>query len=224
MAEKTKKQGTDPIELGQLAGEFGASNREDDGAVIDNGASNREDDDDDDINDDPFAEYEDEAEDDVKSKKDIIKELLASKRCKAYRGLTIKNVEYKIGNNNTYFSFTIKDAKVIGNASVNNANVIQKTNAFAIGSFAVRSTMFDDVKMSIFANDVLVDDKLVTKLLNGGKIDIIAHLVKAGEDYVNPFSSTDEGHIFTEDRIIHYVTGLTLGPVGEDYYRAYLSR
>lgn len=174
--------------------------------------------------DDPFAEFEDEAEDDVKSKKDIIKELLSSKRCKAYRGLTIKNVEHKIGNNNTYFNFTIRDAKIIGNASVNNVNVIQKTNAFAIGSFAVRSTMFDDVKMSIFANDVLVDDKLVTKLLNGGKIDIIAQLVKAKEEYVNPFSSNDEPHIFNEDRIIHYVTGLTLGPVGEDYYRAYLSR
>lgn len=225
MSKKTENQGTDPIELGQLAGEFGASNRKDDGAVIGDGASNREDDDDGDINDDdPFAEFEDKSEDDIKSKKDIIKELLSSKRCKAYRGLTIKNVEHKIGNNNTYFSFTIKDAKVIGNASVNNVNVIQKTNAFAIGSFAVRSTMFDDVKMSIFANDVLVDDKLVTKLLNGGKIDIIAHLVKAGEEYVNPFSSTDGGHVFTEDIIIHYVTGLTFGPVGEDYYRAYLNR
>lgn len=225
MTEKTKKQGTEPKDLVPPVGDFSASNHEDGNIVIDK-------DDDNDIDDgaviddgdDPFAEYEDEAEDDVKSKKDIIKELLSSKRCKAYRGLTIKNVEHKIGNNNTYFSFTIKDAKVIGNASVNNVNVIQKTNAFAIGSFAVRSTMFDDVKMSIFANDVLVDDKLVTKLLNGGKIDIIAHLVKAGEDYVNPFSSTDEGHVFTEDRIIHYVTGLTLGPVGEDYYRAYLSR
>lgn len=174
--------------------------------------------------DDPFAEYEDEVEDDVKSKKDIIKKLLASKRCKAYRGLTIKNVEHKIGNNNTYFSFTIKDAKIIGNASVNNVNVIQKTNVFAIGSFAVRSTMFDDVKMSIFANDILTDEKLVTKLLNGGKIDIIAQLVKAGENYVNPFSSTDEGNVFTEDRIIHYITAVTLGPVGEDYYREYIRK
>ena len=225
MAEKTKKQGTEPNDLVPPLGDFGTSNREDDGIVIGKDDNNDNDDDDGiDDDDDPFAEYEDESEDDVKSKKDIIKELLASKRCKAYRGLTIKNVEHKIGNNNTYFSFTIKDGKIIGNASVNNVNVIQKTNTFAIGSFAVRSTMFDDVKMSIFANDVLVDDKLVTKLLNGGKIDIIAQLVKAGEDYVNPFSSTDEGHIFTEDRIIHYVTGLTLGPVGEDYYRAYLSR
>ena len=166
---------------------------------------------------------EDEA-DDIKSKKDIIKELLASKRCKAYRGLNIKNVEHKIGNDNTYFCFTIRDAKIIGNASVNNINVIQKTNSFAIGSFSVRSIMFDDVKMSIFANDILTDDKLVTKLLNGGKVDVIAQLVKAGEEYINPFSRNDESHVFPEDRIIHYVTALTLGPVGEDYYRAYLSR
>ena len=221
MAEKTKKQGTEELEILQPAVETVDATVEtvDDSiedAVIEDAVI--------DDDDDPFAEYEDKSEDDAKSKNDIIKELLSSKRCKAYRGLTIKNVEHKIGNNNTYFNFIVKDAKVIGNASVNNVNVIQKTNAFAIGSFAVRSTMFDDVKMSIFANDVLVDDKLVTKLLNGGKIDIIAHLVKAGEEYVNPFSSTDEGHVFTEDRIIHYVTGLTLGPVGEDYYRAYLSR
>ena len=218
MAKKTKNQGTEPMELVQPAVEtFDETVQVDDDSIEDAVVEDV-------VVDDPFAEFEDEAEDDVKSKKDIIKELLASKRCKAYRGLTIKNVEHKIGNNNTYFSFTIKDAKIIGNASINNVNVIQKTNAFAIGSFAVRSTMFDDIKMSIFANDVLVDDKLVTKLLNGGKIDIIAQLVKAGDEYVNPFSSNDEPHIFTEDRIIHYVTELTLGPVGEDYYRAYLSR
>ena len=173
--------------------------------------------------DDPFADYEDEAEE-VKSKADIVKQLLASKRCKAFKGLTIKNVEHKIGNNNTYFCFTIRDAKIIGNASVNNVNIIKKTNSFAIGSFAVRSTMFDDVKMSIFANDILTDDKLITKLLNGGKVDIIAQLVKVGEEYINPFSDNNESHIFTEDRIIHYITRLTLGPVGEEYYRAYLSR
>lgn len=173
--------------------------------------------------DDPFAEYEDEA-DDIKSKKDIIKELLASKRCKAYRNLSIRNVEHKIGKNNTYFNFTINDAKVIGNATVNNANVIQKTNVFAIGSFAVRSTMFDTPKMSIFANDVLTDDKLAGDLLNGGKVDIIAQLVKAGEEYINPFSSSDEPHIFTEDRIVHYITALEFGPSGDDIYRESICR
>ena len=217
MAKKTKNQGTEPMELVQPAVETVDATVQVDDDSIDAIEDSIDDE------DDPFADYEDEA-DDIKSKKDIIKELLASKRCKAYRGLNIKNVEHKIGNNNTYFCFTIRDVKIIGNASVNNINVIQKTNSFAIGSFAVRSTMFDDVKMSIFANDILTDDKLVTKLLNGGKVDVIAQLVKAGEEYINPFSSNDESHVFAEDMIIHYVTALTLGPVGEDYYRAYLSR
>lgn len=179
----------------------------------------------DDLDDeDPFAEFEDEADDDVKSKKDIIKELLASRRCKLYHDLTIKSIEHKIGNNNTYFMLVIRDAKVIGNVNVNGVNVIQKTNNVAIGSFALRSTMFDDSKTSIFANDVLNDVKLCTKLFNGGKVDIIAQLVKAGEEYVNPFSSNDNPTIFPEDRIIHYITGITLGAVGEDYYNEYLRR
>lgn len=173
--------------------------------------------------DDPFAEYEDEA-DDVKSKKDIIKELLASKRCKAYRNLSIRNIEHRIGNNNTYFMFVINDAKIIGNAVVNNTNVIQKTNSFVIGSFAVRSTMFDNPKMSIFANDVLTDDKLAGDLFNGGKVDIIAQLVKSGEEYINPFSSNDESHIFTEDRIVHYITSLEFGPSGDDIYKESICR
>ena len=117
MAEKTKKQGTEELEILQPAVEFENTVQVDDDSIEDAVI---------DDDDDPFAEYENEAEDDVKSKKDVIKELLASKRCKAYRGLTIKNVEHKIGNNNTYFNFTIKDAKVIGNMSVNNANVIQE--------------------------------------------------------------------------------------------------
>ena len=168
-----------------------------------------------------------------RSTEEIIKELLASGRAKRFNGLTVKHVvagDPKEGNE-LLRTFVVKEF-VLG-------KVYDKTNKDAFGNpivrlgkthnvqssaYAITAVMKYDARLAIFAEEVVSNPTFANTLFAGAKIDVIVEYVSKHTDYVNPFSSNQQPTKFEEDKMIHHIVSLELGPVGEDLYRARLLR
>lgn len=168
-----------------------------------------------------------------RSTEEIIKELLASGRAKRFNGLTVKNVVAgdPKEDNELLRTFVVKEF-VLG-------KVYDKTNKDAFGkltvrlgkthnvqssAYAIAGVMKYDARLAIFAEEVISNPTFANILFAGSKIDVIIEYVPKHTDYVNPFSSGQKPTKFDEDKMIHYIVYLELGPAGEDLYRARLLR
>lgn len=168
-----------------------------------------------------------------RSIEEIIKELLASGRAKRFNGLTVKNVvagDPKEGNEllrtfvvkefvlGKVYDKTNKDA--FGNPTVR----LGKTHNVQSSAYAIAGAMKYDARLAIFAEEVISNPTFANTLFAGAKIDVIVEYVPKHTDYVNPFASNSQPTKFEEDKMIHHIVSLELGPVGEDLYRARLLR
>lgn len=178
---------------------------------------------------DVFSQFIDDDSSEVKSREDIIKELLASGTAKMLKGLTVRNVSATKFDNHTLLTFIVKEF-VIGDIR-DNENVdafgqpvvkLGKTHNVQTSSFAVAGVMKDFPKLAIFATDVVDKPQTANMLFAGSKIDVIMQYVAAGEEYTNPFASNAEPVVFERDKMIHHIVSLELGEVGQDMYRAQL--
>lgn len=178
---------------------------------------------------DIFSSFFEDEESAVKSREDIIKELLASGTAKRLNNLNIKNVAVKEYDTHALLTFVVKEW-VIGNVA-DGDNVdpfgqqlfkLGKTHNVQTSSFAVAGVMKDAPKTAIFAPDIVDSPKTANLLFAGGKLDVILQYVAAGEEYINPFASNAEPTVFERDMMIHHVVRLELGEVGLDKYHAML--
>lgn len=173
--------------------------------------------------------FEDDNNDVVKSREDIIKELLASGTAKRLNNLNIKNVAVKEYDTHALLTFVVKEW-VIGNvADGDNVDAfgqqlfkLGKTHNVQTSSFAVAGVMKDAPKTAVFAPEIVDSPKTANLLFAGGKLDVILQYVAAGEEYINPFASNAEATVFERDMMIHHIVRLELGEVGIDKYHAML--
>lgn len=180
----------------------------------------------------------------TRSTKDIVKECLADKSFKLFRGLSVKNVKTVVYLSKatkkvtTRITFILKDKNVPGMVVTDKVldefgeptkQVGMSPNVFS-SAIAVSGAMKEDDKQVFFADKVakltapIVDgefelvgkDNLPNVLYAGGTIDVLCQYVPAGQPYVNPFSSNKDGEptIFDENRIFHHVVALTNGTIG----------
>lgn len=179
--------------------------------------------------DDIFASIMAEENDDVKSREDIVKELIASGKCKLLKGLTVKNVVATQFDTHALLTFVVKEV-VIGDVrdkeevDTFGQPVVRlgKTHNVQTSSYAVSGVMKDTPKTAVFAAKIVDDPQFANILFAGGRIDIIMQYVKEGEEYVNPFASNTEPVTFERDKMIHHIVRLELGEVGQDAYRTML--
>lgn len=179
--------------------------------------------------DDIFASIMAEEDDDVKSREDIIKELLASGKAKLLKGLTVKNVVATQFDTHALLTFITKEV-VIGDVrdkeevDTFGQPVVRlgKTHNVQTSSYAVSGIMKDTPKTAVFAAKVVDSPDFANLLFAGGRIDIIMQYVKAGEPYTNPFASNAEEVTFERDKMIHHIVRLEMGEVGQDAYRTML--
>lgn len=83
-----------------------------------------------------------------------------------------------------------------------------------VSSFSLGAILADN-EDSAFAKRYLIErPRLLELCLSYAKVDILQEAVEANTDYVNPFSSSDEGHTIEHDTIINHVIAIELGKRG----------
>ncbi len=90
-------------------------------------------------------------------------------------------------------------------------NVVYSTN------FAISGAFKNDENLAFIGNAAANSPGALVPVLAGSTIDIIQESVKAGTEYVNPFTTRDNpvSTVFEHDTIINHIVGIKLGKVGE---------
>ena len=183
----------------------------------------------DDASEDVFAQFM-QGEDEVLDKDEIIRQLLASGKCKLLKGLHIKNVVATKFDTHSLLTFVVKEW-VVGDTRSDELDaygypvvVLGRTHNVQTSSYAVAGIAKDSPKGAIFAADIVDDPSTANMLYAGGTIDVILQYVKEGEEYANPFASNSKPTHFDRDKVIHHVIALTSGEVGADMYHERLKK
>lgn len=184
---------------------------------------------DDDASEDIFAQFM-QGEDEVLDRDEIIRQLLASGKCKLLKGLHIKNVVATKFDTHSLLTFVVKEW-VVGDTRSDELDaygypviVLGRTHNVQTSSYAVAGIAKDSPKGAIFAADMVDDPSIANMLYAGGTIDVILQYVKAGESYANPFASNAKATTFERDKVIHHVIAVSFGEVGMDMYHARLMK
>ena len=178
---------------------------------------------------DVFAQFM-EGEEEVLDRDEIIRQLLASGKCKLLKGLHIKNVVATKYDTHSLLTFVVKEW-VVGDTRSTELDafgqpvvVLGRTHNVQTSSYAVAGVAKDSPKGAIFATDIVDDPSIANMLYAGGTLDVILQYVKAGEEYANPFTANSKAAMFDRDKVIHHVVALTFGEVGVDMYHERLKK
>lgn len=178
---------------------------------------------------DIFAQFM-EGEDEVLDRDEIIRQLLASSKCKLLKGLHIKNVVATKYDTHSLLTFVVKEW-VVGDTRSAELDafgqpvvVLGRTHNVQTSSYVVAGVAKDSPKGAIFATDIVDDPSTANMLYAGGTLDVILQYVKAGEEYANPFTANAKAATFDRDKVIHHVIALTFGEVGMDMYHERLKK
>lgn len=178
---------------------------------------------------DVFAQFM-EGEEEVLDRDEIIRQLLASGKCKLLKGLHIKNVVATKYDTHSLLTFVVKEW-VVGDTRSTELDafgqpvvVLGRTHNVQTSSYAVAGVAKDSPKGAIFATDIVDDPSIANMLYAGGTLDVILQYVKAGEEYANPFTANSKAATFDRDKVIHHVVALTFGEVGVDMYHERLKK
>lgn len=175
-----------------------------------------------------FDQFKDKS--DVKSREDIVAELLLKPTVKKLSGLHIRNVVTNTTKDMPFLTFVVKEY-VIGDTRGDATDafgvpeiVLGQTHNVVVSAYAVSAVMKDNPRTAIFARRVANGDDVSNILFAGGTMDILMEYVAAGEEYVNPFAADSAPRVFDRDHVLIHVLGLTMGETGIDAYNAVLAR
>ena len=182
-----------------------------------------------DASEDFFSQFMEE-ENEVLTKEDIIRNLLASGQCKLLKGLHVKNVVATMFDTHALLTFVVKEW-VIGDTRSAELDafgqpkiVLGRTHNVQTSSYAIAGTAKDAPKTAIFATELVDNPQIANMLFAGGSIDVILQHVPAVQEYVNPFATTAAPTTFDRDKVIHHVVAVSFGEVGMDMYHARLMK
>lgn len=197
--------------------------------VLDDDLTDVTDDVTDDASEDIFAQFM-HGEDEILDRDEIIRQLLASGKCKLLKGLHIKNVVATKFDTHSLLTFVVKEW-VVGDTRSDELDafgqpvvVLGRTHNVQTSNYAVAGVAKDSPKGAIFATDIVDDPSIANMLYAGGTLDVILQYVKAGEEYTNPFAASAKAATFDRDKVIHHVVALTFGEVGVDMYHERLKK
>lgn len=175
-----------------------------------------------------FAQFQGETE--VKSREDIVAELMLKPTVKKLSGLHVRNVVTNTTKDVPFLTFVVKEF-VIGDTRGTQTDqfgvpevVLGRTHNVVVSAYAVSAVMKDSPRTALFAQRVAAGGDVANVLFAGGTMDILMEYVAAGEEYVNPFASNAQPRVFDRDHVIIHVLGLTMGETGLDAYNAMLAR
>ena len=177
-----------------------------------------------------FDQFSNEEAEQEKTREDIVAELLLRPNVKKLSGLHIRNVVTNTTKDVPFLTFVLKEW-IIGDTRGTSTDafgipeiVLGRTHNAVVSAYAVSSVMKDSPKTAVFAQRVAEGSDVANVLFAGGTIDLLMEYVAAGEEYVNPFSTTATPTTFERDHVLIHVLALNLGEAGRDAYAAVLAR
>lgn len=156
-----------------------------------------------------------------KSVKDIIGAIMATGNAVRYRACLVKSCRVEEEDNYTRVSITLGN-EVTGFLPDASGNYlpVQITTVFSSG-FALSACLKNNEDISWLAGIINENPNAIRVLLPGSKIDIIRQLVKAGEEYINPFTTKSAEDVvpsvFNHDTYITHIVGIELGKNGSKF-------
>lgn len=144
-------------------------------------------------------------------------------------GLTIANVVVNHYDNGIdTFTFVVHESVLcdVGKADPITGEVVMSVNSghnVIISAYALAGALKrENNEARIFANFVVDNPDKASLLFIGGKIDLLSIFVPQGEEYVNPYSSSQKPATFERDKVIHHVSNVKLGEFGKQKFNAML--
>lgn len=156
-----------------------------------------------------------------KSIKDIIGAIMGTGNAVRYRACLVKSCRVEEEDNYTRVSITLGN-EVTGFLPDASGNYLpaQVSTVFSSG-FALSACLKNNEDISWLAGIINENPNAIRVLLPGAKIDIIRQLVKAGEEYINPFTTKSAEDIvptvFDHDTYVTHIVGIELGKNGSRF-------
>lgn len=170
------------------------------------------------------------SEDEVKTREDIVAELMLKPTVKKLSGLHIRNVVCNTTKDVPFLTFVVKEF-VIGDTRGTATDafgvpevVLGRTHNVVVSAYAVAAVMKDNPRTALFAQRVAAGADVANVLFAGGTMDVLMEYVAAGESYINPFATNSAERVFDRDHVIIHVLSLEMGETGRDAYAAMLAR
>lgn len=157
----------------------------------------------------------------LKGVNQIISQIMASGNATRYKNCLVKSCKVDEEDNYTRVSITLGN-EVTGFLPDASGNYLpaQVTTVFSSG-YALSACLKNNEDISWLAGIINENPNAIRVILPGSKLDIIRQLVKAGEEYVNPFTTKAAEDIvpsvFDHDTYITHIVGIELGKNGSRF-------
>ena len=143
----------------------------------------------------------------IMEKKNVVEQLL-KQGSQLVKNLTVKNVTVTPKENYIRLCLTL-DKPVKGYVSDDDGNyTLGETKFIYVSLFSVAAVLRDNDDASFAVNNIIKKPSFVEVLLNGARVDIIQQPVKAGEEYINPWSENGTAQVFDHDTLINNVVNI----------------
>lgn len=141
-------------------------------------------------------------------KKNVVEQLL-KQGSQLVKNLVVKNVTVTPKENYIRLCLTL-DKPVKGyNADDDGNYTLGETKFIYVSLFSIAAILRDNEEASFAVNHIIKKPSSIEVLLNGARVDIIQQSVKAGEEFVNPWSENDTERVFDHDTLINHVINIT---------------
>ena len=141
-------------------------------------------------------------------KKNVVEQLL-KQGSQLVKNLTVKNVTVTLKENYIRLCLTL-DKPVKGYIADDKGNyTLGETKFIYVSLFSIAAILRDNDEASFAVNHIIKKPSSVEVLLNGARVDIIQQSVKAGKEYVNPWSETAAPVVFDHDTLMNHVVNIT---------------
>ena len=151
---------------------------------------------------------------------EVIDKLLKDKANRAYRGLMVKNVIKKDGDED-YTRITLVINSLIPGYIPQEDGTYKRSTTSNIytTTYAIAAVLKQNEDTAMMGNYVVNHPEIVPILLSGATINVIQTDVKEGAEYYNPFSTREnaEPYIGQHDFIVNNIYALKLGKMGNKY-------
>lgn len=130
------------------------------------------------------------------------------------KGVVVKNVSVKDMEAYTRVALTLnKEVKQM--VANDDGDYVEGTNNVVfVSAYSLGAILANNEDTAFAKNIVMRSPELLTMILSYAEIDIVLEHVKAGQEYINPFSTKEEPRVIEHDSIFSHVVDIRLGKKG----------
>lgn len=151
---------------------------------------------------------------------EILDKLLKDKTNRVYRGLMVKNVIKKDGDEDYTRVTLVVSGLIPGYIPQEDGSYKRGTTAnIYTTSYAISAVLKQNEDTAMMGNYVVDHPEIIPILLSGATINVVQTDVKEGVEYYNPFTTKEnaEPYIGQHDFIVNNIYALKLGKMGMRY-------